>query len=352
MPRPSDPGPPPDTRKPRVIYKTALGEQRVGDSLNLLAKLPKESVDLIVTSPPFALLREKAYGNKSQTEYVEWLAKFGQAAKRVLKTTGSLVIELGGAYQQGRPVRSIYNYRVLVEFCDTLDYRLAEEFFWYNPAKLPSPIEWVNKRKIRAKDSVSPIWWFSVADEPKADIRRVLVEYSSSMKELLEDPDAYYQPKTRPSEHQIGKAFAKDNGGAIPSNLLQYSNTESTSPYLRACKLLAQDPHPARFPAGLPRFFIRFLTQPGDLVVDIFSGSNVTGRVAEAEGRRWVSCELDLGHARLSSVRFMDGWSDERIRAAWETLSEGRVLTIAPISAAVTPAPVSAPALESATAPA
>lgn len=333
----------PDATNPRLVYKTAHGEQRVGDSLSLLAKLPAASVDLILTSPPFALLRNKTYGNKPQAEYVEWLTQFGKAAKRVLKPSGSFVVELGGAYQRGRPVRSIYNYRVLVEFCDALEYRLAEEFFWYNPAKLPSPIEWVNKRKIRVKDSVSPIWWFTVTDQPKADVRRVLVKYSASMKELLGDPDGYYKPKTRPSEHHVGKAFAKDNGGAIPSNLLQFPNTESTSRYLRACKLLAQDPHPARFPPALPRFFIRFLTEPGDLVVDIFSGSNVTGRVAEEEGRRWLSCEVDPGHARLSSVRFMDGWPDEKVRAAWLRLADGRSVTIAPVSS---PAPESSQASE------
>lgn len=310
------------------MYRTALGEQYVGDSLDLLAALPASSVDLIVTSPPFALVRKKSYGNKPQAEYVAWLAQFGRAAKRVLKKSGSLVIELGGAYQQGRPVRSIYNYRVLIEFCDTLGYSLAEEFFWYNPARLPSPIEWVNKRKIRAKDAVSPVWWFSVSDEPKADVRRVLVEYSARMKELLVDPDGYYKPKTRPSEHSVGRAFAKDNGGAIPSNLLKLPNTESASHYLKACKLLRVGPHPARFPAQLPRFFIRFLTEPGDLVLDIFSGSNTTGRVAEEEGRRWLSCDLNQGYARLSSVRFMEGWSDERIAAAWASLACGDTLEI------------------------
>ncbi|MCL2824750.1 MAG: site-specific DNA-methyltransferase, partial [Polyangiaceae bacterium] len=66
---------------------------------------------------------------------------------------GSFVIDLGGAYQKGVHVRSLYNYRLLLKMCDEQDWKLAEEFFWHNPAKLPSPIEWVNKRKIRAKDS-------------------------------------------------------------------------------------------------------------------------------------------------------------------------------------------------------
>lgn len=328
---------------PSIVYRTTLGTQYVGDSLELMVGLPAASVDLIVTSPPFALLRTKKYGNKPQVEYVDWLADFGLAAKRVLKPTGSLVIELGGAYQQRRPVRSIYNYRVLIRFCDVLGYRLAEEFFWYNPARLPSPIEWVNKRKIRAKDAVSPIWWFSLTDEPKADVRRVKVAYSASMKELLEDPDGYYKPGTRPSEHSVGRAFAKDNGGAIPSNLLSFPNTESASHYLRTCRLLEAAPHPARFPSPLPRFFVRFLTEPGDVVLDIFSGSNTTGRVAEEEGRHWLACEVDPAYARLSVVRFMDGWKDEQIVSAWERLLRGELLDLY----AERDAPVGQPSVDS-----
>lgn len=134
------------------------------------------------------------------------------------------------------------------------------------------PIEWVNKRKLRVKDSVNNVWWFSKTEWPKADAKKVLAPYSERMKKLLEDPEGFYTPKKRPSGHDIGKSFATDNGGAIPSNLLQISNSESNGQYLRGCKAAGIKGHPARFPAKLPEFFIRFLTNPGDLVVDIFGG--------------------------------------------------------------------------------
>jgi DNA modification methylase len=309
-------------------YLTDFGAQYTGDSRELLQQLPPDSIDLIVTSPPFALVRKKSYGNEDQDEYVAWLADFGRLARAVLRDTGSLVLDLGGAYRPGVPVRSLYNYRVLLEFCDVLGYHLAEEFFWHNTAKLPSPIEWVNKRKIRAKDSVDTIWWFSKTEHPKANIRRVLTEYSKRMQVLLKDPEAFYKPKARPSEHQIGAAFGIDNGGAIPSNLLQFPNTESTSHYMRTCRSLGQAPHPARFPADLPRFFIRFLTDPGDVVLDIFSGSNTTGAVAEREGRSWLAFELDPAYARLSGVRFMEDWDDEEVTAAWSALQAGETVQL------------------------
>ncbi len=310
------------------VYRTRSGIQAYGDSREVLALLPECSVDLIVTSPPFALLRKKSYGNEEQHEYVDWLLGFGRAAFPALRESGSFVLDLGGAYQRGRPVRSLYNYRVLLRFCDELGYRLAEEFFWFNPAKLPSPIEWVNKRKIRAKDSVNTVWWFSKSDHPKADVRNVLVPYSKRMKTLLKDPDKFYKPKRRPSGHDISNGFGNGNAGAIPSNLLQIPNTDSNSHYLRTCKALERESHPARFPPGLPRFFIEFLTDPGDLVVDIFSGSNTTGYVAEQAERRWLSVDIDRGFAALSAVRFMEGMDEEAIRATLEEIEQGTVVTV------------------------
>lgn len=288
------------------MYITNFGAAYVGDSLKLLPKIPDDSIDLIMTSPPFALQRKKEYGNVDQDEYVDWLLLFGENIKRVLKDTGSFVLDLGGAYKKGRPVRSLYNYRVLIKMCDEIGFNLAEEFFWFNPAKLPSPIEWVNKRKIRTKDAVNTVWWFSKTDFPKADVKNVLVPYSDRMRKLLKDSDKFYKPKKRPSGHDISKNFASDNGGAIPPNLLKIPNTESTSQYIKACKLCGIKAHPARFPSKLPEFFIKFLTEPNDIVLDIFAGSNTTGFVAETLKRKWIAFELERSYVAASSFRFLD----------------------------------------------
>jgi len=287
-------------------YVTTYGSAYCGDSLDLLAALPDNSVNLVMTSPPFALQREKAYGNKEQHEYLDWLTVFGALVRQKLTDDGSLVLDLGGAYQKGSPARSLYNFKVLIRFCDDLGFFLAEDFYWHNPSKLPSPIEWVNKRKMRAKDSVDTVWWLSKTEWPKADVSKVLVPYSAHMLKLIENPDKFSTPNVRPSGHVIGSSFCKDNGGAIPSNLLQIPNTESNSRYLSACKLAGVKPHPARFPAKLPEFFIRMLTNPGDLVVDIFAGSNTTGQVAEAEKRHWLSFELLSEYVASSVFRFVD----------------------------------------------
>jgi len=289
---------------PFPLYTTEYGAAYVGNSLELLDQVEEGSIDLVMTSPPFALQREKSYGNVDQAGYVDWLLQFCTKVHRVLAPTGSFVLDLGGAYQKGRPIRSLYNFRVLIRLCDELSFNLAEEFFWYNPAKLPSPIEWVNKRKIRAKDSVNTIWWLSKGDNPKADVRRVLVPYSDRMKKLQADPEKYYSAAVRPSGHDIKRGFDVDNGGAIPSNLLQIPNTESNSRYIQLCKAAGVETHPARFPQKLPAFFIDFLTTAGDTVLDIFGGSNTTGAAAEAAQRRWLAFEMDKGYLAASAFRF------------------------------------------------
>jgi site-specific DNA-methyltransferase (cytosine-N4-specific) len=310
-------------------YVTNRGAAHCGDSLELLAALPDESVNLVLTSPPFALQREKEYGNKTQTDYVAWLAQFARLVQRKLKHDGSFVLDLGGSYEQGSPTRSLYNFRVAIHFCDDLGFFLAEDFYWYNPAKLPSPIEWVNKRKLRVKDAVNTVWWFGKSRWPKADVSKVLTEYSDRMKKLLKDPAGFYTPKKRPSGHDIGAAFSKDNGGAIPPNLLQISNSESNGCYLRGCKTVGAKQHPARFPAKLPEFFIRFLTAPGDLVVDIFAGSNTTGYVAEREGRRWLAFDERLDYLAASAFRFLpETTSDADMKAAHNAILAGQTLNL------------------------
>lgn len=305
-------------------YTTSSGTAYCGDSRELLKALPDDSLDLVMTSPPFALQRQKAYGGLDQADYLDWLMDFARLVFAKLKPTGSLVMDVGGAYQKGVPTRSLYHLRLPIRFCDEIGFFLAEDFYWFNPAKLPSPIEWVNKRKIRAKDSVNNLWWFSKTEWPKADVSKVLAPYSDRMRKLIENPDKFYKPALRPSGHDIGKGFGKDNGGAIPSNLLQIPNTESNGEYVAGCKLVGADRHPARFPAKLPEFFIRFLTDPGDVVLDIFAGSNTTGSVAEIEGRRWLAFEERQDYLAASVFRFMPkGTPPANLQAAYDAVFTG-----------------------------
>jgi DNA modification methylase len=290
---------------PTELYKTGKGQAWVGDAIDTLqAECPDESVDLIVTSPPFALQRPKEYGNASQDDYKAWFMPFADEFWRVLKPDGSLVIDLGGAWEQGRPVKSLYAFELLIGLCrrPRQPFVLAQDFYWYNPARLPGPAQWVTVERIRAKDAVNYLWWLSKGATPKADNRRVLREYTESMKRLV--ASGSYNRGRRPSGHVIREGFTQDRGGSIPPNLLSISNTNNDADYVDACTASGTRPHPARFPEEIPAFFIEMLTDPDDFVLDPFAGSNITGKVAEALNRRWMAIEIERAYLAGSQVRF------------------------------------------------
>ena len=297
--------------KRRVLpaYTTRWGRAYHGDALDVLAQMPGESVSLVMTSPPFALRRQKAYGNVTAAEYVAWFWPFACQIQRVLKSDGSFVLDLGGAWNRGSGTRSLYPYELVLRLAKL--FHLAQDFYWFNPSKLPTPAEWVTIRRTRVKDSVTTLWWFSKTEAPQADNRRVLRPYSRSMRRLLKDG---YKAALRPSQHEISPHFRRDNGGAIPPNLLSIPNTRSSDDYFKRCRDAGLPIHPARFPPGVPEFFIRFLTRARDLVLDPFAGSNVTGQMAEVLERRWISIEINRDYVEGSRLRFPAAVSAMRVR--------------------------------------
>src|SRR6266545_3387363 len=268
----------------KALYTTEGGAAYVGDTLELIKLMPSRSVNAIITSPPYALHFKKAYGNPDQGDYVNWFLGFVPEFRRVLRQRGSLVIEIGGAWNPGLPTRSVYHFELLVRLVKDAGFHLAEEFYWFNRARMPSPAEWVNVQRIRVKDAVTPIWWLSPSPRPSASNRRVLKAYSSDMRKLLKTG---YNGGKRPSGH-VAKNFEHDNGGALPPNLIEVAHTSSNDGYQDYCRKRGLKAHPARFPRQVPEFFVKFLTRRGDLVFDPFCGSNMTGYVAEKLGRRWL----------------------------------------------------------------
>ena len=294
----------------RLYHRTALGAALCGDALGHLREAPQQSVDLVMTSPPFGLVRKKSYGNEDAHRYCDWFRPFAAGFRRVLKDRGSLVIDIGGAWKPGTPTRSLYHFELLLMLCEEYGFHLCQEHYWWNPSKLPTPAEWVNIRRVRVKDAVNCVWWLSPTPWPKAGNRRVLAPYSKSMRGLLKNG---YRPKLRPSGHHISAHFAKDNGGSVPPNLLAVANTESNGRYQDYCREHGLPVHPARFPKELPEYFIRMLTNPGDMVLDPFAGSCVTGEVAERLGRRWTCCELDEEYLKGAVARFQQRPDDAEL---------------------------------------
>ena len=303
-------------------YATKYGRMYCGESEEVLNKWPpshyKGRIQLVFTSPPFPLNRKKKYGNLKGEEYVKWLASFGPILKEFLTEDGSIVIELGNAWEQGKPVMSTLPLKALLSFLEEAKLHLCQEFIVYNPAKLPTPAQWVNVERIRVKDAFTRVWWMSTNERPKANNKKVLTKYSDSMKDLLKR--GTYNSGRRPSEHNIGKkSFLTDHGGAIPPNelvssveemlpdlieVLPIANTGSNSRFQKYCREHGLPLHPARMPKKLVEFFMDFLTDPGDLVLDPFAGSNTTGVVAEYMKRKWIGIEAKPEYIEASEFRF------------------------------------------------
>lgn len=300
-------------------YSTVYGAAYLGDSLELLRAMPDSSVNLVITSPPYALHFKKKYGNVSKNDYVEWFKPFAAEVRRVLTDDGSFVLNIGGSWNAGSPTRSLYQYKLLIALVEELEFHLAQEFYWYNPAKMPVPAEWVTVRRIRVKDAVEHVWWLSKTTQPKASNLKVLNPYSADMLRLNARG---LKSTVRPSGHVINQSWSKLSAeGSIPGNvfeepapddMLKFGNNSANDVYTMRCKESGTLIHPARFPASLPEFFIKLLTDESDLVLDIFAGSNTTGATAEKLSRRWLAMELSQEYLDASKFRFEVNAGNER----------------------------------------
>lgn len=311
--------------KKKLFYKTELGQLFLADSYNELAAGELDQyngrVNLILTSPPFPLNNKKKYGNLKGEKYKEWFIGLAPKFENLLADDGSLVIEIGNAWEYGRPVQSLLHLECLLGLVQNSNLRLIQEFICYNPSKLPSPAQWVTVNRIRTVDSYTHIWWLAKSDFPKADNSKVLRPYSKSMKQLLKKKT--YNAGKRPCEHTISEdGFLKDHGGSIahnffeldpldlnrevrlPYNVISFSNSNSNDYYMKACRANNVTPHPARMNQGIVSFFTNFLTDENDLVFDPFAGSNTTGATAESLNRKWLSMEIEPEFADQSIYRF------------------------------------------------
>ena len=310
------------------VFQTNLGQYYLGDATTLLnskfGERLKGKVQLLITSPPFPLNAKKSYGNLTGDAYLQWFSKLAKPFADLLTPDGSIVIELGNAWEPKRPVQSLLHLEALLSFVKNpeADLRLCQQFICYNPSRLPSPAQWVTIERARLTDSYTHVWWMAKTDFPKADNRKVLRPYSKSMKALLKRQS--FNAGKRPSGHQISKdGFLTDHGGSIAHNVFEMeamddsrevrlpnafsiANTGSNDFFHKTCRARGVKIHPARMPKGLVAFFVHLLTDPGDIIFDPFGGSNTTGFVAELLGRRWKTVEILEEYAEQAKIRFED----------------------------------------------
>lgn len=290
-----------------VAFNTKLGFAIWGDAMDTFCALD-EPIALAITSPPYLLRKARAYGNPTPAEYVDFITAALEPIVRKLVPGGSICINIGqDCFEEGSPARSMINERVLIALHDRLGLHLMDRLIWHNPSKAPGPIQWASKTRQQLNTAWEPIYWLSPSPKlVRADNRRVLEPHSAKHVRLMESGgekrDASYADGAyvlRPGK------FGKVTEGRIPRNVLTRGHRcADTLQYRRDAQRLRLPVHGAKFPISIPEFLIRFLSEPGDLVVDCFGGSGTTAIAAEQLGRRWLITDNVLEYLRGGAERF------------------------------------------------
>lgn len=292
----------------QAYFTTASGVAFWGDG-DEMAKLFRNEIDLIVTSPPYLLGTDREYGNigTSEKEYVDNLVKAIEGWLPMLTSTASIVLNIGDSYVPGEGRLSLHKERMLIALEDRLGLHLVQKFQWWSPSK-PVNNWWATHARKHCINATEDFLWLSFDPKTvKANNRNVLVDYSDAWKKHIERAQAKsgIERKKRPSGNTYAPSFDKDNGGAIPHNILLVSPEPANSDYVKYCKENNLPVHPARYHYSLPEFFVKYLTDAGDVVFDPYHGSGNTGFAAEKNDRYWIGSELVREYVQGSYGRML-----------------------------------------------
>lgn len=274
----------------REIFKTPLGAMIVDDCQVALRAVPAESVDLVVTSPPYDGQSKYGNGEKYERGWYEdtFLAITGEVY-RILKPTGSFILN----YRSKRKgdERGTLQYEMIFWLRDQ-GFRFCEDFVWGKPSPPPGRFNRFLKDAVEYcfQFSKGPNWQFF--PEQCLSPARWDAKDRERRKRLAHNYERVNAPSGQGRKRvQAGPDMVR------PSTLLHLEPDFSPNPVK----------HPARFPLALPKFFVNLLTAPGQMVVDPFAGTGTTGLAAEQLGRHWLAIELDPKYAAVIPSRFQAG---------------------------------------------
>lgn len=255
----------------------------LGDCLEVMAQIPDSCVDLIVTSPPYADARAHTYGGISPDEYVDWFCARAEQMHRVLKPTGSFVLNIKEKAVDGQ--RHTYVLELILALKKQVGFRWVEEYIWHKTTSAPG------KWKYRFRDSWERIIHFSKTKDLKMRQEAVRVpigDWTDSRLRNMSQNDRARQESATNSK--IGRRIAAWEGKDLvyPSNVLHKP------------PVCHNTGHSAAFPEWLPEFFIKLFTDEGDVVLDPFSGSGTTFRVAAQLQRTPIGIEINADYVGIS----------------------------------------------------
>lgn len=253
-----------------------------GDCRELLKTLPSASVDLVITSPPYADQRKSTYGGISPDNYVEWFLPIAAELFRVVKPSGSFVLNIKEKVVDGQ--RHTYVLELIVEM-KKQGWLWTEEYIWHKrncyPGKWPNRFRDAWERCLHFTKEKNFAMYQESVMVPTGDWAK------SRLKNLSETDKRRDNSKV---ESGFGKKISNWIGRdmAYPTNVLHFA-TEC-----------GNKNHPATFPLELPSWFIRLFTQPDDVVLDPFIGSGTTAEAAKRAGRHYLGIELSAEYVALA----------------------------------------------------
>lgn len=290
-----------------VAFSTKLGMCIWGSNLDVIQGLD-EPIHLYVSSPPFPLAKQRAYHNVPAKEWVEWIVRSIEPVAKRLASGGSICIQVSpDIFETGSPARSLYREKMVIAFKEELSLDLLDTVIWANPSKPPAPVQWASKARIQLNVGYEVVYVFTNnALCSFADNRRVLQPHSDRHKALMAAGGERRTTSYGDGAYRLRDgSYGQVTEGKIPRNVLTLGHSCADTRAARRHALeLGLPAHGAMMPTALPDFLIRWLSRPGDLVLDSFSGSGKTGLAAERNGRRWLLMEQILQYARVSAEAF------------------------------------------------
>jgi len=285
-----------------LIYRADDGVALCAHAEDAASLIAKGSLNLILSSPPYPVVN-RSYGRYGVTEWLKWMDDLMGIWRQLIRPDGTIAINLMDVHQAGSPNLDAYVERFTLNAIDQHDLHLAGRMPWVSPTKL-GHIEWTSKRKLRPRNVLEHIILLSPSQNPTWDATRLPPRPLRERSESQTRSDLLRQGKTtRPSGLDINhSAFAGQVG--ISDNLFIAGGASGSDTYSRSCRANNETPHPARFPREVPKRVILLTTDVGDTVYDPMAGSNTTGEVAHALGRRWISSDPVLDFVQSSRHRF------------------------------------------------
>lgn len=280
-------------------------------------------IHLVLTSPPYALKVQRAYGNVDLQSYVDFLCGIFEPIIKKMVTGASIALNVSNdLFHDGMPSRSSYLERLVIAFEDKLGLYVMDRMPWVSN-KAPGPIAWASKKRYQLNVGYEHILWFCNSPlDCFANNQRVLLPHEAAHKKFIESGGLKRAQVNADGNHvkKVG-SFSNVTAGKIPKNVLQFSNyCKSGRRVSKWAKDHGLPPHAAKMPSDLCRFLIEFLTKPGQTVIDPFAGTLTTGQCAEELGRRWVCVEMIWEYIKQSFVRFegnADCWINPKFANAF-----------------------------------